>query len=133
MSSTWRSPKVWLNATLGWIAKAFYETSHHPWLRSLFGPERSLDHQENKSSSQQTERSHRQSQSQNKHEKEHEKEHELEFLNQFTEVFPDLEFVQSSSDRLNNDRQDLHDLDTSHDDLSSKYYADQLLLNDQEY
>ena len=127
MSSTWRSPKVWLNATLGWIAKAFYETSHHPWLRSLFGSERSLDHQDNKSS-QQTERSHRQSQSQNKHEKEH----ELEFLNQFAEVFPDLELVQSSSDRLNNDRQDLHDLDASHDDVSSKYYADQLLLNDQD-
>ena len=134
MSSTWRSPKVWLNATLGWIAKVLYESSHHPWLRPLFGPERTLDHRDKKSSlsqnssGQQTERSHGQSQSQDQHEKEH----ELEFLNQYTEVFPNLEFVQNSKDRLDGDRQDLHDLSTYHDDSSSKDYADQLLLNDQD-
>lgn len=139
MSSAWRFPKIWINATLGWIAKVIYEGSDRPWLKSLFGT-KSLSPQDKRSVSAPAYFEHEDHEQIGKGKQtalsdnnpiQSSSEHELEFLNQFTDVFPDLDFSHSSSNQFTNS----HDLDDHQLDSHEPYslsYADQLLVTDED-
>ena len=129
MSSTWRFPKIWINATLGWIAKAIYESSDRPWFRSLFGTRRSRSTAGMKEHEQVGDEQRTDSYDHNSTQPDHE--HELEFLDQFNDVFHDLDFLTDSSDYAIRD-EDLSEAHFSAQDSSHLNYADQLLTTDED-